>query len=81
LQGGLTLHWGDAMAQETITQLLILVGAIGGPIGAYYGAISAIKVEIAKLEQRMVSLEKAHDSDHAKLDSLYDRVRASRGSE
>ena len=69
------------MALDSTQEILNLVAAIGGPIGAYWGAVSAIKVEIAKLEQRMVSLEKAHDSDHAKLDSLYDRVRASRGSE
>ena len=69
------------MALDTTQEILQLVGAIGGPIGAYWGAVSAIKVEIAKLEQRMNSLEKAQDSDHTKLDSLYDRVRASRGSE
>lgn len=64
------------MAADTgdIQGMLSLIAAIGGPIGAYWGAISAVRVELARMEERLGALQKAFDSDHASLDALTDRV-------
>lgn len=47
-----------------------LLAAILAPVGSYYGAIAAIRIELAKLESRIANLEKFFDSDHTKLDEL-----------
>lgn len=50
--------------------LIAVAGSLASALGAYYGAIMAIRVEIARLDERIRALEKAQDSDHAKLDEL-----------
>lgn len=50
-------------------QLLQLVAAILGPVGAYYGAMQAIKVELARLEEKMIALSARVESDHDKLET------------
>lgn len=64
-----------------------VVGLIGSAFGAaasYFGALAAMRVEIAKLDQRLEShrelvemqfkeLRRDFDSDHAKLDAM--RIR------
>ena len=51
-------------------QMLMFATALLAPIGSYYGAIAAVKIELARLETRLSQLEKAFDSDHTKLDEL-----------
>ncbi|TXH49678.1 MAG: hypothetical protein E6Q97_22205 [Desulfurellales bacterium] len=58
-----------------------LFGSILGAVAAYYGAIGAIRIEIAKLDERIThtrellesqikELRRDMDSDHTKLDQL-----------
>lgn len=49
-------------------QLLQLVAAILGPVGAYYGAMQAIRVELARLEEKMIALTARVESDHDRLE-------------
>lgn len=58
--------------------LIATFGALASGLGAYWGAIMAIRVEIARLDERIRSLEKAQDSDHAKLDELARGFHASK---
>lgn len=44
------------MTAVDIQGILSLVAAIGGPIGAYWGAISAVRVELARQEERLAAL-------------------------
>lgn len=53
-------------------QLLQLVAAILGPVGAYYGAMQAIKVELARLEEKLIALSQRFQSDHDRLEDHID---------
>lgn len=52
--------------------------AIGSPIvsgaAAWYGAIGAVRVEMAKHEILIQQLRNDVDSDHARLNSISDRM-------
>ncbi len=58
-----------------------IIGSILGAVGSYYGAMTAMRVEIAKLDARIAhtrellesqikEIRRDMDSDHAKLDQL-----------
>lgn len=52
----------------TFDNIMQLVASIIGPIGAYYGAMQAVNVAVARLEEKHIALEKRFESDHDKLE-------------
>lgn len=67
------------MPAETMELFIAAVGGAGsGGVAAYYAAREAIKVELARLDERVKALRDTVDSDHAKLDQL-ERAIYSRG--
>ncbi|TXH59253.1 MAG: hypothetical protein E6Q97_00240 [Desulfurellales bacterium] len=57
----------------TLQDALPIVGVIAGALGSYYGAHTALKVEIARLEERLTALKEAQKSDHQRLNELESR--------
>lgn len=63
----------------TLQDALPIVGVIAGALGSYYGAHTALKVEIARLEEKYIALKEKLDSDHARLNELESRFDRTRG--
>lgn len=63
----------------SIDQLLPYAGVLAGALGSYYGAHAALKVEIARLEEKYIALKEKLDSDHARLNELESRFDRTRG--
>ncbi len=65
------------------TELEIIATAIGGSaaggVAAYYAAKEAISVMIARLDERLIALKDAFESDHAKLEKVREDFYTSRG--
>jgi hypothetical protein len=64
----------------TFQDALPIVGVIAGALGSYYGAHTALKVEIARLEERLRALKESHDSDHQRLNALESRFDRKAGA-
>lgn len=60
---------------DSLSQYLPVFTLIIGALSAYFGAQMALKVELARIQERLNALEKRQDSDHAQLDELRDKVR------
>lgn len=64
----------------TLESLLPYVGVLAGALASYYGAHTALKVEIARLEERLRALKESHDSDHQRLNALESRFDRKAGA-
>lgn len=59
----------------TFEQVIAIASPVLAAAGAYYGALNAIRVELARLDERMEALRRNFESDHGKLDDhLTDRA-------
>lgn len=59
----------------TLEQFFTIASPIIAGAGAYYGALGAIRIEMARFDERLQSLRRDYESDHAKLDEhLTDRT-------
>ena len=59
----------------TFEQFLMIGSPILTGAAAYFGAIGAIRVEMARFDERLQALRRNFESDHAKLDEhLSDRA-------
>lgn len=55
---------------EFINQWSAFGALVAGALAAYYGAQNAMKVSIARLEEKITAMERRQESDHDKLDEL-----------
>lgn len=53
-----------------LSEALPLIGMVAGAVASYWGAHTAMRVEIVRLEERLKALQDAHASDHARLNDL-----------
>ncbi len=58
----------------SLSDALPIVGVVAGALGAYWGAHVAIRVDLARLEERLKALKESHDSDHARLNAVESRI-------
>ena len=60
--------------------LISIVTSAVGATAAYYGARSAMLVQMARIEEQFVALKARVDSDHAELDELRETVYKLQGA-
>lgn len=52
-----------------------LISLLIGALSAYWGAHTAVKVELARMDERIKSMKENFDSDHARLSVLESKVK------
>jgi hypothetical protein len=64
----------------SLSEALPFIGMAVGAAASYWGAHMAIKVEIARIDERVKAMKEKLESDHARLNDLESRFDRKAGA-